>query len=49
MWLNQSLLADADVTWGLAALVARTLRVSPLEMEDPTALLLDPDRALRYD
>lgn len=32
---------------GIAALVAKTLRISVLEVEDTTALLLDPTKAQR--
>lgn len=47
IWSALSLLADADVTWGIASLVARTLRISPVEVETTRCLLLDPDKKQR--
>lgn len=48
IWSNLSLLADADVTWGIAALVAKTLGVSALEVEGAAGLLLDTHKAHRW-
>lgn len=41
----QTVLCGKDPTWGIADEVTRLLNVSPLELEEPRAVSLEPDPA----
>lgn len=41
MWRTAALLCGADPTWGIAPALQRLLKISPVELEDPTTVGLE--------
>lgn len=47
-WRAHGALTGHDPTWGIAQELARVLEISPVELEQPDALALEPDPSTAY-